>query len=210
MEPVNLQHQKNWDTHTLNDHSHWKGRRDREQVPVLYMQFIAMVPLQVKDRSIVSLSIMASYAQGFSLHHLLQRRFPHVVPCYFSQKPSNRRKKLTEVLSWKKILRLTSRTQEALSISHLRVLGFQPSVRIDVVLCWEDHLALGLSELLQQFCGARSKEYIIAKDRQERDRKEGSQQNMSAWKVSGNSQFFRNPFLLVLLHSFTCFCHNYS
>lgn len=101
---------------------------------------------------------------------------------------------------------LTSRTQEALSISHLRILGFQLSVRIDVTLCWENHLALGLFELLQQFCGARSKEHIIARegDRQKRQKK-WSQKNISEKKVSRNSEFFGNPFLLFLFNNITFF-----
>lgn len=157
---------------------------------------------------------MDSFAPSFSSHHILQRCFPHLIPWYFSQRPYNTRTKLRVVLSWKKVPLLTSRTQEALSISHLRVLGFQLSVRIDVVLCWEHHLALGLFELLQQFCGARSKEYVIArvKDKQKQDRKEWSQKNVSAQNAYRNSSFIRNPLLLVLLHSIICsiFCLKYS
>lgn len=57
---------------------------------------------------------------------------------------------------------LTSRAQEPLAIGHGRVLGLQPAVWVDELLSREDHLTLGLSELLQELSRPRCKQHVVA------------------------------------------------
>lgn len=57
---------------------------------------------------------------------------------------------------------LTSRAQEPLAVGHGWVLGLQPAVWVDEFLSREDHLTLGLSELLQELSGPRRKQHVIA------------------------------------------------